>query len=440
MPGAVKETNIEEIAGMLVEHRSQGKHPILFLGARAGGVFRNAYLYETLKQFSLLNFDKLSGAEQFRECYRVLTSKYFDEITRHEILVNALGPLTYRHEDRLLSGLVKAGFFKAIITTNIDMLLEDAFSSWGMRESGDYRVYKPGVSDIGDLTHEKMEERYIVKVFGDLNSWSYRVGSSSTGLDEGLTRFLDSKLSEDVVVIGYDPVWDRTVERAFREKGGILWYVNEEQPAKNSHLAYVLDQRRVKFLLGPQGRYRYFLRELYNYLGGEASLKPEAVASPSTPSSQSLVRKNAFISYSHNDKAHLERLWTHLKGYLHTGSEKEDVIDVWDDTKIVIGRDWKKEISDALAKARVAVLLVSADFMGSDFIRQYELPPLLQAAQNKEILLIPVVLSPCAFSYTPLATYQAIHPKPLLEMSWTEQETVWTNVAEKMYKILNDQI
>ncbi len=438
MPGAVKETNIEEIAGMLVEHRSQGKHPILFLGARAGGVFRNAYLYETLKQFSLLNFDKLSSAEQFRECYRVLTSKYFDETTRHEILVNALGPLTYRHEDRLLSGLVKAGFFKAIITTNIDMLLEDAFSSWGMRESGDYRVYKPGVSDIGDLTHEKMEERYIVKVFGDLNSWSYRVGSSSTGLDEGLTRFLDSKLSEDVVVIGYDPVWDRTVERTFPLAGEALWYINETSLEQNTYLANVLKLRGGKYLQRKLGNYSDFLRALYVFLGEEVSREKAESIPPLA------LAKGIFISCSHEDSQHLERLKIHLKGYLLSESEKsiQDILQIWDDTKLLPGKDWSEEIKEALAQAKVAILLVSNQLLSSISIRKQELPIVLEAAQRGDLKLFSVILDSSSKAFdenrVPLYQYTVVNgaSEPLDRKGPYDQEVLWARLARQVFTVL----
>src|SRR5437868_1356853 len=125
MSRSVTETTIEEIARTLTTRRGQGQRIALFLGARAGGLFGNRFLYDTLKQFSLLDFDTLSNVEKFRECYYVL-NKHFKKSERHDILVGALATLRYREEDKLLAELVKAGFFEVIISTNIDTLLEDA--------------------------------------------------------------------------------------------------------------------------------------------------------------------------------------------------------------------------------------------------------------------------------------------------------------------------
>lgn len=79
-----------------------------------------------------------------------------------------------------------------------------------------------------------------------------------------------------------------------------------------------------------------------------------------------------FISYSHKDKQWLERLKVHLKPFVDDIS-----IDVWDDTRIRVGDDWQGEIESALNKAKVAVLLISADFLASEFIKNNEIPNIL---------------------------------------------------------------
>lgn len=105
--------------------------------------------------------------------------------------------------------------------------------------------------------------------------------------------------------------------------------------------------------------------------GGRVFLRRILPIEASSDKSEHLATKksrNVFVSYSHKDSAHLERLRVHLKPL-----EKLGVVDVWDDTKIKVGNDWKKEIDAALHQAAIAVLIVSADFLASDFIVDNEL-------------------------------------------------------------------
>ena len=88
-------------------------------------------------------------------------------------------------------------------------------------------------------------------------------------------------------------------------------------------------------------------------------------------------KKSIFVSYSHNDNQFLERLKVHLKPF-----EKSDQIDLWVDTNIKAGDKWKDKINDALENSVIAILLISADFLASDFIIDNELPPLLKAAEE----------------------------------------------------------
>lgn len=143
---------------------------------------------------------------------------------------------------------------------------------------------------------------------------------------------------------------------------------------------------------------------------------------------------SVFVGYSHVDKEHLKRLQVHLKPL-----EKSGTIDLWDDTKIEIGDKWKKEIERALERSVAAILLISADFLASDFIVKNELPPLLQSADKKGTRIFPVILKPCAFVRNEnLREFQALNdPKQtLLELSAVEQERCWDLLSEKIENLL----
>jgi hypothetical protein len=116
------------------------------------------------------------------------------------------------------------------------------------------------------------------------------------------------------------------------------------------------------------------------------------------------TRVRVFISYSRKDKKWLDKLQTALKPLI-----RQETIDLWADTRIQAGERWQEEITAALSKAKVAVLLVSHDFLASDFIANEEMPFILAVAkaQGLRILWIPVTAS--LVEKTKIAEYQAAH-------------------------------
>jgi hypothetical protein len=86
-----------------------------------------------------------------------------------------------------------------------------------------------------------------------------------------------------------------------------------------------------------------------------------------------MPRTKVFISYSHKDERSLKRLSVHLQPLV-----RDSDIAVWHDKQINPGDEWREKIKTAIHSARVVVLLVSADFLASDFIARDELPPLLK--------------------------------------------------------------
>ncbi|HEX8130268.1 MAG TPA: toll/interleukin-1 receptor domain-containing protein [Pyrinomonadaceae bacterium] len=139
-------------------------------------------------------------------------------------------------------------------------------------------------------------------------------------------------------------------------------------------------------------------------------------------------RTKVFISYSHEDEDWLNRLRVHLRPL-----EREYDVEIWDDRKIRAGSKWREEIEDAISSAKVAVLLISASFLASDFIATDELPPLLEAAKKEGATVLPVIISPSRFSRTnSLCQFQAINSPsaPLIDLPRGEQEAILEKVAE----------
>jgi hypothetical protein len=130
--------------------------------------------------------------------------------------------------------------------------------------------------------------------------------------------------------------------------------------------------------------------------------------------------RHVFVSYSRADAAWLQRLRVHLRPVA-----RQHDIEFWDDSRISPGQDWRDEIEKALAAARVAILLVSADFLASEFIVNNELPPLLHRASRGGVLVLPVIVGPCLWSEDEdLSRYQSVNrpDRPLSGMSFNDAE------------------
>ena len=119
------------------------------------------------------------------------------------------------------------------------------------------------------------------------------------------------------------------------------------------------------------------------------------------------VRNQVFVSYSHADEEDLKRLRVHL------GLLERRNIRIWTDKDIEPGMKWQDEITSALAKTKVAVYMISTDFLSSDFITNQELPSLLAAAKSEGVEILPVIVKPSAFELgvevEPLSAYQAVN-------------------------------
>ena len=151
--------------------------------------------------------------------------------------------------------------------------------------------------------------------------------------------------------------------------------------------------------------------------------------------SQRRERTQIFISYSHKDAKWLARLRVHLRPL-----EREYRVEVWDDTRISPGSTWKEEIKKAVESAKVAILLISADFLASDFIATDELPPLLKAAKEEGATILPIIISPSRFlQNSRLTQFQAANDpsEPLVEMREGQQEAVFVKVAVAIETLLS---
>lgn len=141
-----------------------------------------------------------------------------------------------------------------------------------------------------------------------------------------------------------------------------------------------------------------------------------------------------FISYSHQDKSWLAKFTPHLQVLTDKGS-----LNIWDDTMIRPGTKWRKEIEDALSVAKAALLLVTPEFLTSEFIKRYELPVLINAAEQRDLKIYWVAVEPSLYQLTCLSEVQAINDpdKPLASLPAKKANQEIVNICKKIINEIN---
>jgi serine/threonine protein kinase len=145
--------------------------------------------------------------------------------------------------------------------------------------------------------------------------------------------------------------------------------------------------------------------------------------------SKTISVPQVLISYSREDAHWLEVFHKMLKPYVRRGE-----FNVWADTRIHPSADWQAEIEKAIEHSKAVLLLVSPNFLASDFIAEIELPAILKRVKNGGLTLLWVPLSCCPYRGTDIERFQAIHdPKqPLEGLSLPERNFALTEICEKI--------
>ena len=113
-----------------------------------------------------------------------------------------------------------------------------------------------------------------------------------------------------------------------------------------------------------------------------------------------------FISYSHKDEKEKNELLAHLGAIKH-----EMLIEIWSDDQIGVGQDWEEEINSKLSRADIAILLITANFLSSDFIINEEVPIILHRKINDGVMVFPIIAQHCAWKSVSWLRKMQLRPK-----------------------------
>lgn len=145
---------------------------------------------------------------------------------------------------------------------------------------------------------------------------------------------------------------------------------------------------------------------------------------------------DVFISYSHVDGKYLAELQVHLAPY-----ERNDRLVSWSDEEIEPGTPHLDEIRKVLRVVRVAVMLVSPEFLASEFIYEQELCPLLREAEQSGVTILWLLVRACAYDNCELKDRHPVvpHDKPLAQLrSKSARDQVWVKVCKQIDQAVHD--
>src|ERR1041384_4749549 len=132
-----------------------------------------------------------------------------------------------------------------------------------------------------------------------------------------------------------------------------------------------------------------------------------------------------FCSYAHLDENLRDKLERQLSPLLRTGQ-----IENWHDRKIKAGEKWRGKIDDELNSAHNILLLVSPDFIASDYCYKIEMTRALERHENGEARVVPVILRPCNWQKMPFAEIQVLPANAQPVTTWTNEDEAFLSAAK----------
>jgi hypothetical protein len=144
--------------------------------------------------------------------------------------------------------------------------------------------------------------------------------------------------------------------------------------------------------------------------------------------------QQVFVSYSHRDEQYLRKLEVSLAGL-----QRNKLISIWHDSKILPGQEWGREIDENLNTADIVLLLVSPDFLASDFVYSHEMTRSLERHHAGSATVVPIILRPADWQNTPLGSLQALPSNGRPVSIWGNRDEAWLNVAQGLRRLISSK-
>jgi hypothetical protein len=193
------------------------------------------------------------------------------------------------------------------------------------------------------------------------------------------------------------------------------------------------EQEGVPILL--PGRADPSLAKLAPVTAGQRSLGTRSVTAPAVTATAKPSCVQIFCSYSHKDSKYRDELEKFLANLRSQG-----MVNVWHDRLIKPGTDWAQEIDRNLDHANVILLLVSADFLASQYCMGIELRRALERHKAEGVRMVPILVRECDLEGAPFTGLQWLPTGSKPVKKWSDRDSAWTDVAKGIRKVVEDLV
>jgi len=140
-----------------------------------------------------------------------------------------------------------------------------------------------------------------------------------------------------------------------------------------------------------------------------------------------------FISYAHEDQAFRKELDKHLSNL-----KRQQLISAWYDGDIMPGTEWQPQIMHHLQTDQIILLLISADFMASDFCYSIEMTQAMDRHRANQARVIPIILRPTDWKGAPFAGLKVLPKDGKPVTRWPTHDDAFANVVEGIRAAIED--
>jgi CheY-like chemotaxis protein len=235
------------------------------------------------------------------------------------------------------------------------------------------------------------------------------------GRDENGLEFLDELRHRyatlPVAILTGNPDYGDWKDARTKGASGYLWKFDKAIP------------------LDPVKQRQFFAALDEAFPGAVSASEPTSVANLPEPRSTAV---DVFVSYAHGDERLRRGLETHLSVLRRQG-----VIRTWHDRRILPGTEWAGQIDRNLESADLILLLISPEFLASDYCYEIEMKRALERHDAGNARVIPIILRPVDWQSAPFGRLQVLPMggKPIVE--WRPRDRAFEDVARGIRATVN---